>query len=98
MILRPLATAVLYRINNPRWAHLSTSGAGAATRGGRLNRPGVDALYLSMEPQTALAEYQQTSSILTPGTIVSYEVALSQIVDFSGGYEPGWDPLWLEFA
>jgi hypothetical protein len=54
--------------------------------------------YLSVEPETALAEYQQTSPILPPGTVVSYQVALSQIVDFTGGYEPSWDPLWQEFA
>jgi RES domain-containing protein len=44
MILRALATAVLYRVNSPKWAHIPTSGAGAASKGGRLNRPGVDAL------------------------------------------------------
>lgn len=75
-----------------------TSGAGAATQGGRLNRKGVDALYLSLEADTALAEYKQTTALLPPGTIASYQVELSQIVDFSGGYNPSWDPLWEEFG
>ena len=88
MILRPFPAAALYRVLSPRWAYLPTSGAGAASQGGRLNRKGVDALYLSLEAETALAEYQQTSTLLPPGTIASYQVELSQIVDFSGGYNP----------
>lgn len=98
MILRPFPSAALYRVHSPRWAYLPTSGAGAATQGGRLNRKGVDALYLSLEAETALAEYKQTSALLPPGTIASYQVELSQIVDFSGGYNPSWDPLWEEFG
>ncbi|WP_317617021.1 RES family NAD+ phosphorylase [Variovorax beijingensis] len=94
MILRPFPLAALYRVHSPKWAHLPTSGAGAASQGGRLNRKGVDALYLSLETETALAEYQQTSPLLPPGTIASYQVELSQIVDFSGGYNSNWDPLW----
>ncbi len=98
MILRPLSLAALYRVHSPRWAYLPTSGAGAASQGGRLNRKGVDALYLSFEVETALAEYKQTSSLLAPGTIATYQVELSQIVDFSGGYDTSWDPLWEEFG
>lgn len=98
MILRPFPLAALYRVHSPKWAHLPTSGAGAASQGGRLNRKGVDALYLSLETETALAEYQQTSPLLPPGTIASYQVELSQIVDFSGGYNSNWDPLWEEFS
>nr|WP_245682169.1 RES domain-containing protein [Halomonas gudaonensis] len=33
----------------PRWAYAPTSGAGAAEHGGRLNRPGLPALYLALE-------------------------------------------------
>ncbi len=98
MILRPFSSGVLYRVHSPKWAYVPTSGAGAASKGGRLNRPGVDALYLSVEAETALAEYKQTSSILPVGTIVSYQVALSQVVDFTSGYGPSWDPLWEEFG
>jgi len=50
MILRPLQPAqIFYRFNTPRWAYRPTSGAGAAKVGGRFNRPGVDALYLSRD-------------------------------------------------
>lgn len=45
------------------------AGAGAARRGGRFNRSGQEALYLSMGKDTALAEYQQDNPWLQPGTI-----------------------------
>ena len=74
MITRPFAQT-LHRIHNPRWAYLPTSGAGAAKHGGRANRPGVEALYLSSDVDTALAEYQQAAPVLPPGTIASYWLA-----------------------
>ncbi len=37
---------IFHRFLTPKWAFLPTSGAGAASRGGRFNRPGVEALYL----------------------------------------------------
>jgi len=62
MILTRLpAGTALYRAHAPRWASRPVSGAGAAIRGGRFNREGVEALYLSLEELTALREYQQTS-------------------------------------
>ncbi|HJS04486.1 MAG TPA: RES family NAD+ phosphorylase [Variovorax sp.] len=92
------ANGTYFRVHKPSWAFQPLSGAGAARQGGRLNRPGTHALYLAADAQTALAEYQQVSSLLPPGTIVSYDVALQPVVDFTGGYVPGqWDPLWEDF-
>jgi RES domain-containing protein len=72
MILRPLQPAqTFYRVNTPRWAYRPTSGAGAAKVGGRFNRPGVDALYLSRRIETATVEYQQDKSLMPPGTLVT---------------------------
>ena len=48
-----------YRMHSPMWATMPTSGAGAATAGGRANRIGVPALYLALDAETAIAEYQQ---------------------------------------
>lgn len=48
---------------------------------------------LSADAPTALAEYQQVSPLLPPGTIVSYDVALQLVVDFTGGYVPGEPPV-----
>ncbi len=47
----------LFRAQSPQWPSRPTSGAGAATRGGRFNREGVEALYLSLDEVTALREY-----------------------------------------
>ena len=64
--------AVFHRYLTPKWAADPLSGAGAAIGGGRFNRPGVAALYLSVEPATALDEYAQGSSIVPPATLVAY--------------------------
>lgn len=66
----PLGTT-LFRGHTPVWASRPTSGAGAAAKGGRFNREGAQALYLSLDEMTALREYQQTSSFLPPCTICS---------------------------
>lgn len=55
MILRDLGNdEAQYRILTPSWAHSPTSGAGAARKGGRFNRAGLEALYLSQSEETAL--------------------------------------------
>lgn len=96
MIVLPELKAQAYRVHVPRWAFSPTSGAGAREHGGRLNRVGVDALYLSLEEQTALAEYKQLSALMPPGLIVSYTVSVTNIVDFRSGYNSKWDSLWQE--
>ena len=74
------------------------SGAGAASKGGRFNRPGVAALYLSLDELTALREYQQTSAFLPPCTMCSYTASLGDLVDLRQlhGGEP-WDELWHDW-
>lgn len=97
MILSCIATTC-YRMHTPRWAHAPTSGAGAAKHGGRLNRPGIKALYLSEDVETAVAEYQQTAAVLPPGLLVSYQVELATVVDFSDGFSTAsWEPIWEDF-
>lgn len=70
---------------SPRWAHRPLSGAGAARNGGRYNPPGTEALYLSEEHATAIAEYQQELGS-RPGTLCAYDVAVDGIVDLT---DPG---------
>ncbi len=96
MILTALS-AVAYRMHDPKWAFAPTSGAGAGKHGGRANRPGVDALYLSLELETALAEYKGIDSLLPPTLMVSYKLEIDAIVDFRGGYDEMWDRLWEDF-
>ena len=96
MILTPL-NSVVCRVHQPKWSFAPTSGAGAGTYGGRANRPGINALYLSLGLETALTEYQQLDALLPPGLMVSYNVSVDAIVDFRGGFTSGWDALWQDF-
>ena len=47
-----------FRAFTPQWAYQPESGAGAAVRGGRFNRQGVEARYLAASADVALVEYQ----------------------------------------
>lgn len=87
MKLTALADVTAYRMHVPRWAVAPTSGAGAGKHGGRVNRPGVDALYLALE--TAVRECQQVSTLLPPGTLTSYQLTAAPVVDFTAGYSAG---------
>lgn len=98
MILTDLIKQVVYRMHVPKHAAYPTSGAGAGSHGGRANRPGVQALYLSLDVATAVKEYQQLSSLMPPGTLVNYEATVDRIVDFRSGYQAShWEPLWEDF-
>ncbi|MGH8159267.1 MAG: RES family NAD+ phosphorylase [Rhodanobacter sp.] len=89
---------ILYRDNTPRYASTPCSGAGAAKAGGRFNRIGIEALYLSLSAQTALAEFQQTSLYLQPGTFCSYLAELPPLVDLRQLSADGWDPIWHDWS
>ncbi len=81
----------LFRAHTPQWASRPTSGAGAAIRGGRFNREGV-------EEVTALREYQQTSPFLPPCTMCSYTSALRDLVDLRQLHHGApWDELWHDW-
>lgn len=98
MILTSLGPTTVYRMHTPKWAVAPTSRAGAAKHGGRVNRPGVAALYLCLDSETAVKEYQQVSTLLPPGTLVSYHVSATPVVDFRQGFESAnWAALWEEF-
>jgi len=59
-----------------------------------IQSPGVEALYLSRSVETASAEYQQDEPLMPPGTLVTYRIALSRVVDLQKGYVRGeWDEL-----
>ncbi len=99
MIFTTLGPITAYRLLTPKWASMPTSGNGAATAGGRANRVGLPALYLALEAETAIAEYQQLSSLMPPATLVNYTVTVDPVVDFRAGFDPAhWDALWDDFA
>ncbi len=86
----------LFRAHNPKWAFKPLSGAGAASAGGRFNRPGVAALYLSTEQVTAAAEYQQDNDITDPYLMVAYLSTLPPLVDLRL-IDDDWDALWRDW-
>ena len=96
MILTSLASKA-FRIHDPKWSFAPVSGAGAARYGGRVNRKGVNALYLSLELETALAEYRRVDALMPPALMVSYDVKVDSVVDFRGGYTSAWDSIWQYF-
>lgn len=86
-----------FRALSPQWSYAPESGAGAAERGGRFNRPGLQARYLSRSANTALLEYQAESSLLVPATVATFLVTAKNLVDFTGGYVPEtWQAIWAE--
>lgn len=90
--------AAWYRVIVPAFADTPLSGMGAAHQGGRFNRPGHEALYLSLDEATALAEYRQDNPWLPPGTICTFFVEGLRIADFSAGFDPAkWTEVWADF-
>lgn len=88
-----------YRVIVPAYAGTPMSGMGAARRGGRFNRPGQEALYLSADDATALAEYKQDNPWIQPGTICTFFIRQLRVADFSAGFDPGlWPAVWADFA
>ncbi len=70
----------LYRALNPIYAREPMSGRGAELYGGRFNRKGTPALYLSLSVMTALREANQAGS-LQPTTLVSYDADIERVFD-----------------
>ncbi len=70
-----------WRMLGVRWQHDPLSGGGAAITGGRWNRRGQPALYLSTDHGTAVAEFHQ--DLIRPGTLTPYDVVSEAIVDLT---------------
>ena len=76
--------ATCYRAHDPRWSFAPLSGNGAARYGGRYNREGVPALYLSLEITTAIREIAQGFvHKLDPCVLCSYDVDCAPIADLT---------------
>lgn len=82
----------LYRALNPLWASRPLSGEGAARYGGRFNPVGMQALYCSRDPLTALREANQVGD-LQPSTLVAFDTAIEGI--FDGQSAKALDPFGL---
>jgi RES domain-containing protein len=73
-------TGTLYRALSPYWAYRPLSGEGAARFGGRFNRLGRPALYLSLSVETALAEVNQAGALM-PTTVMAFAADLDPVFD-----------------
>jgi RES domain-containing protein len=91
-----------YRAHDPRWSSAPISGAGAAISGGRFNATGTPALYLSLDPITALAECTQGfAARMLPLTLCEYDVDCGPVADLTnaaGCAAHGVDPADLGCA
>lgn len=75
-------TGRCYRAHDPAWSFKPLSGQGAAIRGGRFNEKGNPALYLSLNPVTALIECSQgIPGRLSPVTLCEYDIECENIAD-----------------
>jgi RES domain-containing protein len=73
-----------WRAHDPRWSFQPISGRGAAITGGRFNAKGTEALYLALNPMTALAECTQGfAARIQPLTLCEYDVDAEAIADLT---------------
>lgn len=71
-----------FRAHDPAWSWSPLSGAGAALKGRRFNWPGLETLYLSLSPLTAIREVSAGfAHRLTPLVLCSYDVDCDPIAD-----------------
>lgn len=71
-----------YRAHGPRWSFKPLSGEGAATHGGRFNPKGMPALYLALDPMTAIKEAAQGfARKFEPLVLCTYEIDCADVVD-----------------
>ena len=71
-----------FRAHDPRWSFSPLSGQGAAITGGRFNPKHQAALYLALDPMTAILEVTQGfSNRLHPLLLCEYDVDCEDIAD-----------------
>jgi RES domain-containing protein len=71
-----------YRAHDPRWSFKPLSGDGAAVHGGRFNPKGTPALYLSLDPMTAIKEAAQGfAHKFEPYVLCTYEIDCEDVID-----------------
>ena len=74
-----------YRAHDPRSSFKPLSGDGAAVHGGRFNPKGTPALYVALDPMTAVKEAAQGfARKFEPCVLCTYEVDCEDVVDVRG--------------
>ena len=70
-----------YRVHDPRWSFKPLSGDCAAIHGGRFNPKGTPALYLSLDPMTAIKEAAQGfARKFEPYVLCTYEIDCEEVI------------------
>ena len=73
-----------WRAHDPLLSFKPLSGDGVAVHGGRFNPPGVPALYLALDPMTAIKEISQGfAHKFEPCVLCTYEIDCDDIVDLT---------------
>jgi RES domain-containing protein len=88
MIVTQLDRLTAYRAHLPKWASMPSGAQASATRGGRVNRPGIEARYFALDVKAAIGEYRQISTLLPPSTFVTYQIRVASVIDFREGLTP----------
>ncbi len=71
-----------YRAHDPRWSFKPMSGEGAAIHGGRFNPKRIPALYVTLDPITAVKEAAQSlARKFEPCVLCTYEIECEDVVD-----------------
>ena len=71
-----------WRAHDPRWSFKPLSGEGAAIHGGRFNPKGTPALYVALDPMTAVKEAAQGfARKFEPCVLCTYEIDCEDVVD-----------------
>lgn len=74
-----------YRAHDPRWSFKPLSGDGAAIHGGRFNPKGTPALYVALDPMTAIKEAAQGfARKFEPCVLCTYEIDCEDVADLRG--------------
>lgn len=74
---------ITYRAHSPEWAWDPLSGEGAKRHGGRFNPVGMPALYMSLDPVTAIVEASPLGRPFQPLTLCAYRVSCENILDLT---------------
>lgn len=90
--LQPL-TGRYWRMRGVRWQHRPLE-SGSQLTGGRWNRPGQGALYLSADYNTAIREMHQ--DLVRPGTLVAYDLSAIRIADLTAADQSVTHCLWRQ--
>lgn len=105
MIVKTLLQGDVYRACALQYFGVAFNALGSRKGNGRFDRPGVAALYLSLQPETAFAEFQDGRlGSLRPCALMAGSVVAKNLLDLTGvltGCDPdiqAWNCDWEKAA